>query len=203
MPGRFSRLRRRLRRGQSQGSHHGHQHGGSQAPLTDYDPGLKKLALVGNPNTGKSVMFNNLTGSYATVSNYPGTTVEVTRSRAEFEGIPFEVVDTPGMYSLFSITEDERVARSILLNEKPDVVLQLVDTKNLERMLLMTFQLIEAGLPLIVVLNFLDEAEVVGITIDLGGLSEKLGVPVVGTVATSGRGMDELRKEIAAYVVSD
>ena len=200
MSERFSRVRRRLRRRRGQGSHHGHHHGGSQAPLTDSDPSLKKLALVGNPNTGKSVMFNNLTGSYATVSNYPGTTVEVTRGRGEFEGIPFEVVDTPGMYSLFSITEEERVARSILLNERPDVVLQLVDAKNLERMLLMTFQLIEAGLPLVVVLNLLDEAEAAGIIIDLEMLSERLRVPVVGTVATSGRGMDELRKEIADYV---
>ncbi len=198
MTGRLSRIRKRFRGGRSQGGHH---HGGSQAPLTDSDPGMKKLALVGNPNTGKSVMFNNLTGSYATVSNYPGTTVEVTRGRGEFEGISFEVVDTPGMYSVYSLTEEERVARSILLNEKPDVVLQLVDAKNLERMLLMTFQLIEAGLPLVVVLNLMDEAEAAGITIDLESLSEKLGVPVVGTVATSGRGMDELRKEIAAYVV--
>ena len=199
MSGRFTRMRKRLRRGRGHGGHHGH-HGGSQAPLTYLDPSLKKLALVGNPNTGKSVMFNNLTGSYATVSNYPGTTVEVTRGKGEFMGVPFEVVDTPGMYSIYSITEEERVARSILLNEKPDVVLQLVDAKNLERMLLMTFQLIEAGLPLIVVLNLLDEAEAAGIIIDLEGLSQMLGVPVVGTVATTGRGMDELRKEIAAYV---
>jgi ferrous iron transport protein B len=198
MPGRFSRIRKRLHRGRGHSGHH--HHGGRQAPLTDSDPGLKKLALVGNPNTGKSVMFNNLTGSYATVSNYPGTTVEVSRGRGVFMGVPFEVVDTPGMYSVYSITEEERVARSILLNEKPDVVLQLVDAKNLERMLLMTFQLIEAGLPLIVVLNLLDEAEAAGITIDLEGLSDKLGVPVIGTVATSGRGMDELRKEIASYV---
>ncbi len=198
---RFSRLRGRFR--SERGGHQGHHQRGGQAPLTDSEPGLRKLALVGNPNTGKSVMFNNLTGSYATVSNYPGTTVEVTRSRGEFEGIPVEVVDIPGMYSLFSITEEERVARSILLNERPDVVLQLVDAKNLERMLLMTFQLIEAGLPLVVVLNLMDEAEAAGITIDLEGLSERLRVPVVGTVATSGRGMDELRKEIAAYVDSD
>ena len=199
MFGRFTKMRKRLRRRRGHGGHHGH-HGGSQAPLTSLDPSLKKLALVGNPNTGKSVMFNNLTGSYATVSNYPGTTVEVTRGKGEFVGVPFEVVDTPGMYSIYSITEEERVARSILLNEKPDVVLQLVDAKNLERMLLMTLQLIEAELPLIIVLNLLDEAETAGITIDLEGLSEKLGVPVVGTVATSGRGMDILRKEIAAYV---
>ena len=200
MPTRFSKIRERLRGRQDRESHSDHYHGGTQAPLTDSDPGLKKLALVGNPNTGKSVMFNNLTGSYATVSNYPGTTVEVTRGKGEFMGVPFEVVDTPGMYSIYSITEEERVARSILLNEKPDVVLQLVDAKNLERMLLMTFQLIEAGLPLIVVLNLLDEAEAAGIIIDLEGLSQMLGVPVVGTVATTGRGMDELRKEIAAYV---
>ncbi len=178
----------------------GHHSGGNQAPLSVSQPGLRKLALVGNPNTGKSVMFNNLTGSYATVSNYPGTTVEVTRSQGEFGGVPFEVVDTPGMYSLYSITEDEKVARSILLNERPDVVLQLIDAKNLERMLLMTFQLIEAGLPLIVVFNLMDEAEEAGIIIDLEGLSKRLGVSVVGTVATSGRGMDKLRKEITNYV---
>ena len=200
MPRPFSRIRRRLRRGRGQGGHHGHHHGGSQAPLTDSNPWLKKLALVGNPNTGKSVIFNNLTGSYATVSNYPGTTVEVTRSRGEFDGIPFEVVDTPGMYSLYSITEDERVAKSILLNERPDVVLQLVDAKNLERMLLMTLQLIEASLPLILVLNLMDEAEMAGIEIDVEALEEKLGIPVVATVATSGRGMVALRKEVAGYV---
>ena len=180
--------------------HKGHHSGGNQAPLSVSKPGLRKLALVGNPNTGKSVMFNNLTGRYATVSNYPGTTVEVTRSQGEFGGVPFEVVDTPGMYSLYSITEDEKVARSILLNERPDVVLQLIDAKNMERMLLMTFQLIEAGLPLIVVFNLMDEAEEAGIIIDLEGLSKRLGVSVVGTVATSGRGMDKLRKEITNYV---
>ena len=180
--------------------HKGHHSGGDQPPLSVSQPGLRKLALVGNPNTGKSVMFNNLTGSYATVSNYPGTTVEVTRSQGEFGGVPFEVVDTPGMYSLYSITEDEKVARSILLNERPDVVLQLIDAKNMERMLLMTFQLIEAGLPLIVVFNLMDEAEEAGIIIDLEGLSKRLGVSVVGTVATSGRGMDKLRKEITNYV---
>ena len=116
--------------------------------------------------------------------------------------VKFGYVIPDGEYGLVDpgLTEEERVARSILLNEKPDVVLQLVDAKNLERMLLMTFQLIEAGLPLVVVLNLMDEAEAAGITIDLEGLSERLRVPVVGTVATSGRGMDELRKEIAAYV---
>ncbi len=193
-------LKSKKRHSRGIGGHKVHHNGGNQAPLSVSQPGLRKLALVGNPNTGKSVMFNNLTGSYATVSNYPGTTVEVTRSQGEFGGVPFEVVDTPGMYSLYSITEDEKVARSILLNERPDVVLQLIDAKNMERMLLMTFQLIEAGLPLIVVFNLMDEAEEAGIIIDLEGLSKRLGVSVVGTVATSGRGMDKLRKEITNYV---
>jgi ferrous iron transport protein B len=123
---------------------------------------LRKFALVGCPNTGKSVIFNNLSDSYATVSNYPGTTVEVSRGKTKIKDEEFEIVDTPGMYSLFSLTEDERVARKILLKEKPDVVFHLLDTNNLERMLPLTFQLVEADLPLILDLNLMDEAERVG-----------------------------------------
>jgi ferrous iron transport protein B len=158
-----------------------------------------KIALVGSPNTGKSVTFHNLTGSYATVSNYPGTTVDVTRGKGKIGQKDFEVVDTPGMYSLLPITEDERVARSILLNEKPDVVIQLVDTKNLERMLPLTLQLIEAGLPIILDLNMVDEAENLGMIIDVKRLEQELGIPIVTTVATSGRGMDLLRECVLNY----
>src|SRR5512142_2753632 len=107
--------------------------------------GLPVVAIVGNPNVGKSVTFNRLTGMYAAVSNYPGTTVEVSRGKATLRGITFEVVDTPGMYALLPITEEERVARAILLAETPVVVLHVVDAKNLERMLPFTLQLIEAG----------------------------------------------------------
>ena len=107
-------------------------------------PGIKRVALVGNPNTGKSVIFHNLTGTYATVSNYPGTTVDVTRGKGRIENFEIEVVDTPGTYALLPITEDERVARSILLNEKPDVIVQVIDAKNLGRMLPLTLQILEA-----------------------------------------------------------
>ena len=105
----------------------------------------KKIAIVGNPNVGKSVLFGALTGKYVVVSNYPGTTVEVTRGEVVLEGIKFEMVDTPGMYSLMPITEEERVARRILLTEKPDAILHVVDAKNLERMLSMTLQLLETA----------------------------------------------------------
>jgi ferrous iron transport protein B len=86
--------------------------------------GLPKVVLVGSPNVGKSLLFNRLTGSYVSVSNYPGTTVEVSRGKARWDGREFEVVDTPGMYSLRPLTEEERVSRSILLREKADVVLR-------------------------------------------------------------------------------
>jgi len=162
--------------------------------------GLRKIGIVGNPNVGKSVIFNRLTGSYVTVSNYPGTTVNVTRGKAKIDGEEIEVVDTPGMYSLLPITEEERVARLILLEEKPEVILHVVDAKNLERMLPMTFQFIEAGLPVILDLNMMDEVEAVGMEIDAAKLEEKLGVPVVTTVATTGRGMEALRRKLIEHV---
>src|SRR3989338_5151431 len=108
---------------------------------------MKKIAIVGSPNVGKSLLFNRLTGVYVTVSNYPGTTVEVTRGKCRIGEDEFEVIDTPGMYSLLPITEEERVARKILFDEKPDVVIHVMDAKNLERMLVFALQLIEAKLP--------------------------------------------------------
>ena len=160
----------------------------------------EKLAIVGTPNVGKSVMFNRLTGAYVTVSNYPGTTVEVTRGRGRIEDLEFEVVDTPGMYSFLPITEEERVARSILLEEKPDIVLHMVDAKNLDRMLSMTLQLIEADLPVVLDVNIIDEAERIGIRIDIQRLEQELGIPVVATVSTSGRGIDALKRSIYEYL---
>ncbi len=162
--------------------------------------GLKKISIVGSPNVGKSVVFNSLTGAYVTVSNYPGTTVNVSRGKAKIEGEEFEVMDTPGMYSLLPITEEERVARSILLEEKPEVILQVVDAKNLERMLPLTLQLIEAGLPIILDLNMMDETEAAGIEVDINRLEEELGIPVVATVATTSRGMEALRRGLIEYV---
>jgi len=157
---------------------------------------LPTLALVGNPNVGKSVMFYNLTGRYVTVSNYPGSTIEVTRGKAKVGETAFEVIDTPGLYSLMPITDEERVARRILLREEPGVVVHMVDAKNLERMLPLTIQLMELGLPLVLVLNMMDEAELVGVEIDAACLSEALGIPVVETVCIARKGMNALRRAI-------
>lgn len=163
------------------------------------EEGLKKIVLVGSPNVGKSVVFGNLTGKYVTVSNYPGTTVEVTKGKGKIGESEFEIIDTPGMYSLLSITEEERVARSILLEECPEVVIQVADAKNVERMLHLTLQLIEAEMPVVLDLNLMDEAARVGMKIDLEELERQLGIPVFATVATEGLGMDILKSRLAAY----
>ena len=163
----------------------------------------RKVALVGNPNVGKSVLFNVLTGAYVTVSNYPGTSVEVARGTAVIGGAHFQIIDTPGMYSLLPITGEERVARRILLEDSPDLVVHVVDARNLERMLPMTIQLIEAGLPVMLVVNIMDEAERLGITIDIPLLQERLKIPVVGTAAAKKRGVAELQAAISASVVSN
>ena len=145
-------------------------------------------------------MFNNLTGSYATVSNYPGTTVEVSRGKGRIGKEDFEIIDTPGMYSFLPITEEEGVAREILLEENPCVILHIVDAKNLERMLPLTLQLLEASLPVILVLNIIDEARSQGINIDTSRLEKELNMQVVGTVSTTGEGLDILRGKIEGYV---
>jgi ferrous iron transport protein B len=159
----------------------------------------RKVALVGNPNVGKSVLFNALTGAYVTVSNYPGTSVEVARGSATINGETCEIIDTPGMYSILPITEEERVAREILLKESPDVVLHVLDARNLERMLVMTLQLIDAQLPVVLVVNIMDEAERMGLSIDIPLLQEKLGIPVIGAATAKKRGLDEIRKTITGY----
>ncbi|SHI52932.1 ferrous iron transport protein B [Malonomonas rubra DSM 5091] len=160
---------------------------------------LPKVVLVGNPNVGKSVLFNVLTGAYTTVSNYPGTSVEVSRGQCEIAGTDYEILDTPGMYSIMPITEEERVARQILLQETPHAVLHVIDARNIERMLPMTLQLIEAGLPIILVVNILDEAKRLGMEIDLQKLQKNLGVPVIGTVMKRRQGLPELQQAISEY----
>ena len=157
---------------------------------------FKKIVILGSPNVGKSVLFNNFTGHYVTVANYPGTTVEVSRGKTKIVGAKFEIMDTPGIYSLTPLSEEERVARRILLDENPAVVLHIVDAKNLERMLPLTFQLIETGVPVILVLNMMDEAAKWGVQINCEALASQLGVPVIGTVSTTKKGMTELKKAI-------
>jgi ferrous iron transport protein B len=157
----------------------------------------RKIAIVGSPNVGKSVLFHRLTGIYVIVSNYPGTTVEVSRGRSSIGGEVFEVIDTPGMYSILPITEEEKVTRSILLEEKPDFILHVVDAKNLERMLPLTLQLVETGFPVILILNIIDEAERLGIQFDLTSLRKNLKIPVIATVSTTGQGLDTLKETIS------
>ncbi|HEX9078079.1 MAG TPA: ferrous iron transport protein B [Desulfuromonadaceae bacterium] len=129
----------------------------------------------------------------------PGTSVEVSRGTADISGQQWQVIDTPGMYSIHTITEEERVAREILLHETPDVVLHVLDARNLERMLAMTIQLIEAELPVVLVVNIMDEAERMGLKIDLHLLRERLGIPVIGAATARKRGIEEIRAAIAGY----
>ena len=159
----------------------------------------RKIVIVGNPNVGKSVLFNALSRQYVTVSNYPGTTVEVSRGLGEITGQTCEIVDTPGMYSLFPVTEEERVARRMLITECPELIIHVMDAKNLERMLPLTLQLLDAALPVILVLNMMDEAERAGVSIDASRLAMELGIPVIPAVATKGIGIAELREAIGAY----
>lgn len=157
---------------------------------------IKKIALVGFPNVGKSSVFNALSGRYVTVSNYPGTTVEVFRAKIHLGGNDYEIVDTPGMYSLIPLSEEERIARLMLLQEKPDVVLHIAEAKNLERNLTLTLQLIEAGFCVLLVLNIMDEAQKEGMHIDIQKLQRLLGIGVVATVAVRNKGIRELKEKI-------
>jgi len=174
-------------------------HGGFHEDAEDGSSDRDRILMVGSPNVGKSALFNRLTKTYATVSNYPGTTVVLSAGRMKLAGREYTVVDTPGMYTLLSITEEERVTRKILLEGDYDVILHVIEAKNLGRMLTFTLQLIEAGLPVILVLNIMDEAIGAGLHIDTETLSQRLGIPVIPTISISGKGVKELKQEIARY----
>lgn len=156
----------------------------------------KKIVLVGNPNVGKSIIFRILTGSYVLVSNFPGTTVEVSRGKMQLGSTTYEIVDTPGINSLIPQSEDERVTCEILLREKPDVIVQVADAKNLRRTLLITSQLAEFGIPMVLALNMIDEAEDRGIEIDSRGISELFSIPVIKTIAIYAKGRKKLLNAI-------
>lgn len=153
------------------------------------------VILVGNPNVGKSVIFGALTGRYVTVSNYPGTTVELTHGMLP-DGCP--LIDTPGTNSLTSASDDERVTANVLFENAESVgaVVQVADAKNLRRALLLTLQLAETGVPLVLNLNMLDEADAHGIKIDTERLAERLGIDVTTTVATQRVGIEKLMDAI-------
>lgn len=172
-----------------------HDHGPNDGEHSR-DSNLNKVLLIGNPNVGKSALFGLLTGKYVTVSNYPGTTVEVTYGNAMLNKTRSLVIDTPGVNSLVPMSEDEKVTRDMLLTDRAGVVVQVADTKNLRRGLLITIQLAEMDVPFILDLNMDDEAKSRGILIDQEKLSQILGVEVVKTVAIRRSGIDKLLKGI-------
>jgi len=150
------------------------------------------IALAGNPNVGKSTIFNEMTGLGAVTANYPGKTVALNIGSAVYQGIPFGIIDLPGTYSLGSISEDQFVARREILEKHAEVVVVIVDATNLERNLYMVLQLIDLGYPLVVACNLMDLAAKQNVCIDTNKLGELLGVPVVPVIATQGEGIDEL-----------
>jgi len=155
--------------------------------------GQKSIVLIGNPNVGKSVIFNRLTGKYVVVSNYPGTSVEITEGTAKIAQHTYKIIDTPGVYNLIPLSEDERITRDILL-ENEDIVVQVIDSKNLERGLLITLQLGEMGKQVILDLNMSDEAAHHGIKIDKARLESMTGLKSAQTDAVRSSGIDRLRK---------
>src|SRR5262245_21818816 len=160
------------------------------------------VALVGNPNTGKTTLFNALSGLNQRVGNYPGVTVETKKGRFTWQGTTFEVIDLPGAYSLAARSPDEMLAVDVILGRepgepKPDLVVAIVDASNLERNLFLTTQVLEIGVPVVVALNMTDVAANQGVTIDTAQLSRNLGVPVAPLQANKGKGLDELKDTIA------
>ena len=154
------------------------------------------IAVAGQPNSGKSTLFNALTGVRQFVANYPGVTVEKRTGYWDFGEHKLLLVDLPGTYSLTSYSLEERIARDFLLYEKPDLILNVVDASNLERNLVLTFQLMEMGFPMVMALNMIDVAKSKGITISVQQLEQKLGFRVVATVANRSTGKRELAEAL-------
>lgn len=152
--------------------------------------GAKKIVLVGNPNVGKSVFFNSFTGMYVDVSNFPGTTVDISHGRFGQDII----IDTPGVYGISSFNDEEKVARDVIL--AADIIVNIVDAVHLERDLFLTLQVIDTGIPTVVALNMMDEAAQQGIQIDAELLEHLLGVPVIPTVAVKGQGLVEVKNRV-------
>jgi ferrous iron transport protein B len=172
----------------------------SDDAATEPVPGDIVVALAGNPNTGKSSIFNSLTGSSQHVGNWPGKTVS--RAYGSFEHGPttVQIVDLPGTYSLNASSPEEQIARDYLISGQPDVVAIVVDASNLERNLYLAVQVLEIGVPSLVALNMVDVVESQGSTVDIGLLSEHLGVRVVPTVARKRRGLNELKNAMIDVV---
>ncbi len=159
---------------------------GCAAPVVQEAAGKRKIVLVGNPNVGKSIFFGSWSGVYVDVSNFPGTTVEITRGKVGEDAL----FDTPGVYGVSSFNDEERVARDVILSA--DVVVNVVDATHLERDLFLTLQVVDMGIPMVVALNFCDEAQAQGTEIDVIALEKALGVPVIPTAAVRGEGLRDV-----------
>ena len=180
-----------LRRMNADHAHEAAEHGGTP-DYASHDTREMKLALVGNPNCGKTTLFNALTGSNQYVGNWPGVTVEKKEGKAAVDGKPVTVVDLPGIYSLSPYSMEEIVARDFIVGERPDAIIDIVDATNIERNLYLTIQLLELERPMVIALNFMDEVEKHGDKIDVDALSRALGVPVIPITARSGDNVEEL-----------
>lgn len=157
------------------------------------------VALAGNPNTGKSTIFNALTGSHQHVGNWPGKTIEKKEGLLKFGGQEVTIVDLPGTYSLSAYSLEEQIARDFIVKTGPQAVVNVLDAANLERNLYLTAQLLETGIPVIIALNMCDVAETRKITIDTQQLSQLLGgLPVLRLTASHGKGLDELKRVLVA-----
>jgi len=176
-------------------------HSPEMLPLSLEEQKIPTIALVGNPNAGKTSLFNRLTGLRAQTSNFPGTTVEHRRARTQLAGQTVTLVDLPGLYTLDAATPDEKVAVDALTGKlqkwpRPDVLLVVVDATNLERNLFLTSQLLELGLPMLVALNMIDVADKYGVDFELDEFAQRLGCPVVPISARTGQGIDQLTEAI-------
>ena len=180
-----------LRRMSADHAHEAAEHGGVP-DYASHDSRQMKLALVGNPNCGKTTLFNALTGSNQYVGNWPGVTVEKKEGRAQVDGQPVTVVDLPGIYSLSPYSMEEIVARDFIVGEHPDAIINIVDATNIERNLYLTVQMLELERPMVIALNFMDEVERHGDKIDVDLLSRSLGVPVIPITARTGENVDKL-----------
>ncbi|MDR0382704.1 MAG: 50S ribosome-binding GTPase, partial [Spirochaetaceae bacterium] len=161
------------------------------------------IALAGNPNSGKTTLFNALTGAHHQVGNYPGVTVEKREGARIRNERTYRFIDLPGIYSLTAYSEDEVVSRDFILDEKPDLIIDVLDSTNLERNLYLCIQMRELGIPMVAALNMSDEAEARGIRIDERELSATLGIGFVKITAIKGRGIDDLLDRVdAAYTKS-
>jgi ferrous iron transport protein B len=160
------------------------------------------IAVAGNPNCGKSALFNAFTGIRQTTGNWPGVTVERKEGRMDLDGMETRVIDLPGIYSLDAASLDERVSRDYLLSRDAQLIVNVVDAANLERNLYFTVQLLEMGVPLVVALNMMDVARKRGIQIDTEKLARELGCPVVPVVAVSGEGLSELKARIVSVALA-